>query len=116
MPAVFRARLSDQHQATGRNAFRIADGALAADETLARFGILGEMVAVRVVVDRKVAAEGGCGLRDDRADESGVPGVRARGQLRIARTLIAVQIQPHPRTAILSANLARALPQMLQCV
>src|SRR3954453_5884359 len=98
MPAVLRARLSDEHQAAGWNPFRIADGALAADETLARLGILGEMVAVRVVVDRKVAAEGGRGLRDDRADESGAPGVRASRQLRIARTLIALPIQPHPRT------------------
>src|SRR3954454_13589125 len=39
MPAILRARLADEHQAAGRNAFRIADGALAADETLARFGI-----------------------------------------------------------------------------
>src|SRR3954447_20051306 len=37
MPAILRARLANQHQTTRRNAFRISDGALAADETLARF-------------------------------------------------------------------------------
>src|SRR3954453_5567063 len=104
MPAILRARLADQHETAGRNAFRIADRALAADETLACFGILREAIAVRVVIDRKLAAEGRRGLRDDRADESGTPRVGTRRQLRIARTLIAVQVQTHPRPAILSAD------------
>ena len=72
------------------------------------------MVAVRVEVDRKLAAKGRRGLGDDRADETRAPGVGARGQFRIARTLIPVQIQPHPRPAILSARFARVLPQVLQ--
>src|SRR4051812_8364514 len=109
MPAILRARLADQHQTAGWNAFRIADRALAADETLARFSVLRETIAVRVIVDRKLAAEGRRGLRDHRADESGAPRVGARRQLRIARTLISVQIQTHPRPAILSAHFAGAL-------
>src|SRR3954451_17532217 len=44
MPAVLRARLANQHETARRNPFRVAGRALAADETLARFGILRETV------------------------------------------------------------------------